>query len=75
MTPDPLFGIHLSELSEWEKENLCWSEVQDLQRRIRARGIVVRQAPASDPVVKYSRYIQDAIHYARTIRDGWGAEE
>ena len=49
MTPpastEPVFGILLSELYEWERENLCWSEVQDLQRRIRARG-PVQQAPA-----------------------------
>lgn len=50
MTPpastEPVFGILLSELNEWEQENLCWSEVQDLQRRIRARG-PVQQAPAA----------------------------
>ena len=50
MTPpastEPVFGILLSELYEWERENLCWSEVQDLQQRIRARGPVSAQQQA-----------------------------
>lgn len=44
---EPVFGILLSELNEWERENLCWSEVQDLQQRIRARGPVAQRAPAA----------------------------
>jgi hypothetical protein len=44
--PEPVYGILQSELYEWERENLCWSEVQDLQRRIRARGPMAQQTPA-----------------------------
>jgi hypothetical protein len=45
----------MSELEEWEKENLCWSEVQDLQRRIRARGPVSAQQQAPAPGVSCIR--------------------